>query len=184
MILHMASGSGSSFQPEHQEVFLDGYHVGVLDYLRTYQSVPVTTLDIDRFISTTISNPVYPRAWNAGYLAGWLAGLVSVEGPRLLALAQAQHTARSAAHLRLLEGTLTSPSQQHPSCQQDTGTVTVVIPMEDPLVHTDAHPFCGDPRCLCHDDQDSIAQVYDLVQQGLFTPQEATAFVAGTIGRW
>ncbi len=184
MILHMASGSGSSFQPEHQEMFLDGYHVGVQDYLQSYQHVPLTTLDIDRFISTTITNPLYPRSWNAGYLAGWLAGMASVEGPRIYALVQAQYAARPGARLRLLEGTPTCPSQQAPSCQQDTGSVPLVIPMEDPLVHTAEHPFCDDPRCSCHDDPESIAQVHALVQQGLFTPQEATAFVAGTIGRW
>ncbi len=179
MTLYIASTAGPVFQAEHQDVFLDGYHVGVLDYLRTYQSVPVTTLDIDRFISTTISNPVYPRAWNAGYLAGWLAGLVSGKGPRFLALAQAQHTARSAAHLHLLEGTARRPPPQQPSCQKDTGTVTLVIPMEDPLVHTAAHPFCDDPKCLCHEEQAFIAPVYEQYQEGLLTEQEATNIVNG-----
>ncbi len=74
--------------------------------------------------------------------------------------------------------------QHQPSSYEDENEYLVipVIPIEDPLVHTSTHPFCDDPRWLCHEDQESIAQVHDLVQQGLFTPQEATDFVAGKIG--
>ena len=33
--------------------------------------------------------------------------------------------------------------------QEDT---VIVIPMEDPIIHTDDHPYCCDLSCPCHDD--------------------------------
>jgi hypothetical protein len=72
----------------------------------------------------------------------------------------------------------------YPASQQDEDTLIPVIPTEDPLVHTTTHPFCDSATCPCHDDQSSIAMVNEQVQQGLFTPQEATDFVNGKIGRW
>lgn len=55
-----------------------------------------------------------------------------------------------------------------------------VIPMKDEPLHTPDKPFCFvDPRCPCHDDQALIAEVAEFVLQGLMTPDEATAFVAG-----
>ncbi|MBA2287658.1 MAG: hypothetical protein H0W02_19455 [Ktedonobacteraceae bacterium] len=58
-------------------------------------------------------------------------------------------------------------------------TVIPVIPMEDPLVHTAAHPFCTDPCCPCHEEQAFITPVYDQYQEGLLTEQEATNIVNG-----
>jgi hypothetical protein len=55
---------------------------------------------------------------------------------------------------------------------------SIVIPVDD-LVHTDARPFCRDQTCHCHEDELLIAQVAQQVQDGLFTPQEATEFVKG-----
>jgi hypothetical protein len=54
-----------------------------------------------------------------------------------------------------------------------------VIPTEDELLHTTENPFCWDSSCDCHEDSDSIAIVAQHVQDGLFTPQEATNFVNG-----
>ena len=54
-----------------------------------------------------------------------------------------------------------------------------VIPMEDPVLHTDTHPFCGDPVCPCHEDQELIMEVTQAVNQGLLTPAEATNLVNG-----
>jgi hypothetical protein len=157
------------------DLFTDAHQVGVLDYLSTYQHVPLTAVDIDRFIERTITNPAHPRAWNAGYLAGWLAGMAAVEGTTDYAVTQVHHPGGESVRLHLVEG-----SAHH----EDDSTLVPVIPMEDPLVHTITHPFCRDPLCRCHDDQARIALVHEQVQQGLFTPQEATDFVNGKIGRW
>jgi len=55
-----------------------------------------------------------------------------------------------------------------------------VIPLEDDPQHSDEHPFCYDPLCYCHEDNDAaIASIHHAVQNGLLTPQEATDFVAG-----
>jgi len=53
-----------------------------------------------------------------------------------------------------------------------------VIPL-DYLEHTDEKPFCWNGSCLCREDQDNISLVAQQVQDGLFTLQEATDFVAG-----
>ena len=40
--------------------------------------------------------------------------------------------------------------------------------MEDPIVHTDVHPFGGiDPTCPCSEDPALIAKVHAAVEQGL-----------------
>ncbi|MDQ2903297.1 MAG: hypothetical protein ABI456_07075 [Ktedonobacteraceae bacterium] len=74
-----------------------------------------------------------------------------------------------------------SKRQQHPFSDEDEEEYTVipVTPMEDPLVHTDVHPFCDDPRCFCHDDHSNITRVYDQYQEGLITEREATNIVNG-----
>jgi hypothetical protein len=58
-------------------------------------------------------------------------------------------------------------------------TFILVIPLEDNQLHTNEHPFCFDPNCPFKEDQELIAQVAQQVQDGLFTPQEATNFVSG-----
>ena len=45
--------------------------------------------------------------------------------------------------------------------------------------HTLEKPFCWDYSCDCHEDQENIALVAQQVQDGLFTPEEATDFVRG-----
>jgi hypothetical protein len=54
-----------------------------------------------------------------------------------------------------------------------------IIPLEDEPFHTDINPFCFDPVCPCHEDQDSIGNIAQQVQDGLFTTKEATDFVNG-----
>lgn len=57
---------------------------------------------------------------------------------------------------------------------------TIVIPVEDNILHTPEKPFCFvDPACPCHEDQNLIAEVAVFVLEGLMTSAEATAFVAG-----
>ena len=53
------------------------------------------------------------------------------------------------------------------------------IPMEDPLIHTDDHPFCDDPKCPDKEDSELLAEVAQLVEDGLLTPDEATNYVLG-----
>jgi hypothetical protein len=55
----------------------------------------------------------------------------------------------------------------------------IPVPMEDDLVHTDHDPFCSDPNCPCHEDPDLIDVVAEQVEDGLFTPDEATRFTQG-----
>jgi hypothetical protein len=64
------------------------------------------------------------------------------------------------------------------SSTQDTAT-RIVIPMEDDPLHTSLSPFCSDPTCPCHESPDLLEMVAEAVQEGLLTPAEATAFVAG-----
>lgn len=54
-----------------------------------------------------------------------------------------------------------------------------VIPLEDEPLHTPTNPFCYDVKCPCHEAQEFIQAVAQQVQNGLFTPQEATDFIAG-----
>jgi hypothetical protein len=56
-----------------------------------------------------------------------------------------------------------------------------VIPMEDELEHTPFQPFCRDKTCDCHEDEEAIAAVYQAVQDGLITPDEATDFALGKL---
>ncbi len=54
-----------------------------------------------------------------------------------------------------------------------------VVPMEDTILHTDAYPFCSDPACPCHEDQELIMEVAQAVENGLLTAEEATHLVQG-----
>jgi len=56
-----------------------------------------------------------------------------------------------------------------------------VIPVEGLLEHTREHPFCWNEACPCHEDSDEINAVYQAVQDGLMTPEEATDFVLGKL---
>ena len=56
----------------------------------------------------------------------------------------------------------------------------IVIPMEDPILHTLEHPFCAiDPTCPCTEDQEALATLGQQVQDGLLTPEEATNIATG-----
>ncbi len=70
------------------------------------------------------------------------------------------------------------PPQHLP--RMDGENVRPVVFMDDPIIHTDDHPFCFvDPTCPCHEDQEAITLVNSWVEQGLMTPQEATEFIKG-----
>jgi hypothetical protein len=53
-----------------------------------------------------------------------------------------------------------------------------VIPTDE-FEHSPDKPFCSDPACDCHEDQDAIGLVAQYVDRGLMTPQEAADFVGG-----
>ncbi len=86
-----------------------------------------------------------------------------------------------------LRGEDESISLQHLPGQERTSTprpdnFAYIVLMEDPILHTEDHPFCPDWSCTCHEeDQESIARVNSWVQAGLMTPQEATAYILGRI---
>lgn len=61
---------------------------------------------------------------------------------------------------------------------QQHDTFTDVVPVDD-IFHTPDTPFCWDKTCDCHEDDVAIAIVARHVQDGLFTPEEATDFVKG-----
>lgn len=49
-----------------------------------------------------------------------------------------------------------------------------VVLMEDPIIHTEARPFCfGDPSCPCHNDEEAVNRLNAFVAAGLLTPDEA-----------
>ncbi len=41
------------------------------------------------------------------------------------------------------------------------------------------HPFCGDPTCLCYEDQDAITELDRAIRDGLITPDDATRIIQG-----
>ena len=47
------------------------------------------------------------------------------------------------------------------------------------IIHTIDHPFCFDPACSCHENQEAINLVNSWVEQGLITQAEATLYIAG-----
>lgn len=61
----------------------------------------------------------------------------------------------------------------------DTFQHPIVIPMEDPLTHTQEYPFCRDATCPDKNDPELLAEVTQFVQDGLLTPGEATRYVKG-----
>ena len=49
----------------------------------------------------------------------------------------------------------------------------------DTTVHTINHPFCYDPACSCHSNQEAIERVRQWVHDGLMTEDEASNYLAG-----
>ena len=54
-----------------------------------------------------------------------------------------------------------------------------VYPTSDYQEHTAEHPFCADPTCPCHEDQEAIAKVNEAYQAGEVTAEEASSIVQG-----
>ncbi len=54
----------------------------------------------------------------------------------------------------------------------------LVVPDEHPL-HTPEQPFCGDPTCLCYEDQQNISELTQAIKDGLITSDDATQIIKG-----
>jgi hypothetical protein len=50
---------------------------------------------------------------------------------------------------------------------------------KDPTIHTIDHPFCYDPACSCHSNQEARERVRQWVHDGLMTEDEASNYLAG-----
>ena len=50
---------------------------------------------------------------------------------------------------------------------------------KDTTVHTADYPFCYDPACSCHSNQEAIQRVRKWFEEGLFTEAEAAEYIAG-----
>jgi len=60
--------------------------------------------------------------------------------------------------------------------------IPVILVEDDPCAsHTDAHPFCWDETCLCHEDQELLTRVNDGVTNGLLTADEAAILIQGKV---
>ncbi len=58
--------------------------------------------------------------------------------------------------------------------------IPVILTVDDPLTsHTEAHPFCWDETCLCHEDQELLTRVNEAVATGLLTADEAATLIQG-----
>jgi hypothetical protein len=58
--------------------------------------------------------------------------------------------------------------RQHISNDQVQVHTAIVIPMEDPLIHTDDHPYCDNLSCPCHDEKEVNPAETPLVVTPLF----------------
>jgi hypothetical protein len=52
------------------------------------------------------------------------------------------------------------------------------VPDAQPL-HTEEHPFCGDPTCICYENKDALTELDQAIRDGLITPDDATRIIAG-----
>jgi hypothetical protein len=59
--------------------------------------------------------------------------------------------------------------------------LSYAVPVDGELEHTDLYLFYSDSTCDCHEDEAAIAAVYQAVQDGLLTLDEATDFVLGKL---
>lgn len=62
---------------------------------------------------------------------------------------------------------------------QPPNTFACIVLVES-TYHTKDKPFCfADDHCPCHENQEAKQAVWQWVQEGLMTPQEATNFILG-----
>jgi hypothetical protein len=46
-------------------------------------------------------------------------------------------------------------------------------------LHTEEHPFCGDPTCPCSENTDALTELAQAIRDGLITPDDATRILKG-----
>jgi hypothetical protein len=57
---------------------------------------------------------------------------------------------------------------------------SIVLPVEDDLIHTIESPFCNiDPTCRCDEDRELLASVTDAFNDGYLTPYETSLIITG-----
>ncbi len=61
---------------------------------------------------------------------------------------------------------------------QEYGDNLIPVIHSEP-VHTVDQPFCLDPMCGCHEDQELVGAINQQIHEGLITPPEATRIVQG-----
>jgi len=54
----------------------------------------------------------------------------------------------------------------------------LVVPDAQPL-HTEEHPFCGDPTCPCSEDKEALTELDQAIREGLITLDDATRIIKG-----
>ena len=81
--------------PEHKAIgsttiivenddFANSYQAGYLRYITDWKEKPLTDLEAYHFIASTILHVSRSNRSNAGYIVGWIAGLLGKHQPRLL----------------------------------------------------------------------------------------------------
>ena len=50
---------------------------------------------------------------------------------------------------------------------------------DTPLLHTREHPFCGDPTCICYEDEQNQELLAQAIKDGLITLDDATRIMKG-----
>lgn len=64
---------------------------------------------------------------------------------------------------------------------QSTTPAPYIVLMEDPIIHTDLHPFCNRPDCPCHEDAEETAKLLARVVAGEITGGQALNFYWGQV---
>lgn len=62
----------------------------------------------------------------------------------------------------------------------------IIVPVEDPIIHTDEHPWCSDPTCPCHNvvgpnsnEEAYLQHIAYPLRDGLLTADEANRIYFG-----
>ncbi|GHO52504.1 hypothetical protein [Ktedonobacter robiniae] len=96
---------------------------------------------------------------NTGWVIGWVKGLLETSS--------------------FIQEPFSDSPDRRSEVPTHYGDNFLPVILNDNQRHGITYPFCSDPSCPCHEDQSSIAQVTQYVNEGLLTPQEATNHVTG-----
>jgi hypothetical protein len=62
---------------------------------------------------------------------------------------------------------------------QHYGDNFVPVVPDEHLLHTQEQPLCGDPTCLCYEDNDTLAAIHDAIIAGTITAHDAQRMIKG-----